>query len=117
MPTYSFICESCHKVFEVFLSFKEYDEKNNIACELCGSKKVCRNYVEDALSVGSSVRKADSELKTIGDLANRNRDRMTDDHKAALYEKHNSYKDEADKKPMPTGMSRMKKPKQKFKWR
>ena len=93
MPTYSFICESCHKVFEVFLSFKEYDEKNNIACELCGSKKVCRNYVEDALSVGSSVRKADSELKTIGDLANRNRDRMTDDHKAALYEKPNSKKD------------------------
>lgn len=117
MPTYSFVCDKCQNIFEIFLSFKEYDENKQVSCELCGSADVHRDYIEDVSTIGASVKKSDSELKTIGDLANRNRDRMTDDHKAALYEKHNSYKDEADKKPMPTGMSRMKKPKKKFKWR
>lgn len=113
MPSYTYVCDKCNKSFSVFATIREYQEQEYcIDCNVLCS----RNY-EDMLTLNSSVKKSDSELKTIGDLANRNRDRMTDDRKSDLYEKHNSYKDEADKKPMPTGMSRMKKPKQKFKWR
>ena len=60
--------------------------------------------------------KNDNELKTIGDLANRNRDRMTDDHKTSLEEKHNSYKESESTKELPKGMSRIQKPKTKYTW-
>jgi hypothetical protein len=64
-----------------------------------------------------SVKKSDSELKTIGDLANRNRDKISDDHKSYLDQKHNAYKEELSTKQLPQGMSRMQKPKTKIKWR
>lgn len=64
-----------------------------------------------------SVKKADSELKTIGDLANRNRDRMSEDERVTLYKKHNDYKDQESQKELPKGMSRIKKSKSKIKWR
>lgn len=66
--------------------------------------------MDDVATLNASVRKADSELKTIGDLAKRNTDRMSEDQKVHLYHKHNSYKDEASTKELPKGMSRMKKP-------
>ena len=73
------------------------------------------------LTLSSSVVKSDSELGTVGDLANRNRDRLTNDQKAALDHKHNEYKDHKLKdelvKGLPKGMSRMAKPKYKPKWR
>jgi hypothetical protein len=57
------------------------------------------------------VKKADSELKTIGDLANRNADRMSEDQKRSLYMKHNDYKEhKIETKPLPKGMSYKKKP-------
>jgi len=69
------------------------------------------------MSQNTSIKKTDSELSTIGDLANRNRDRLSDDEKIALHKKHNSYKDAVSNKELPKGMSRMKKPSQKTKWR
>jgi len=69
------------------------------------------------LTINGSVKKSDSELKTIGDLANRNRDRMTNDQKNYLDKKHNEYKDQDLAKELPKGMSRIKKPKNKIKWR
>jgi hypothetical protein len=62
------------------------------------------------------IRKSDSELKTIGDLANRNRDKMSNDHKSYLQEKHNEYKDTELAKELPKGMSKIKKPTKKIKW-
>ena len=67
------------------------------------------------LTLNSSVKKSDSELKTLGDLANRNRDRMSDDHKIALNKNYNDYK-QASQKELPTGMTRMKKTSQKTQW-
>jgi pyruvate-formate lyase-activating enzyme len=67
-------------------------------------------------TISSSVKKTDSELKTIGDLANRNRDKMSNDHKQHLQEKHNEYKDTELEKQLPKGMNRIKKPKKKIKW-
>ncbi len=107
MPTYSYYCDSCNTDFELFFYIKDYIEKPN--CSICNSKKTHRSYIKDVSTQNTSVKKSDTELKTIGDLANRNRDRLSEDQKIALYEKHNSYKDRTEDKPLPKGMSRMKK--------
>lgn len=106
MPTYSYFCESCQSDFELFFYIKDYQERP--ACEHCQSLTTRRQYVADALTQNTSVKKSDSELKTLGDLANRNRDRLSDDQKTELYMKHNSYKDSEPEKPLPAGMTRMK---------
>lgn len=70
-----------------------------------------RLVAKDAATQNTSVKKSDSELKTIGDLAKRNRDRMSNDHKQHLHEKHNSYKErKIETKPLPKGMKYIKKP-------
>lgn len=80
-------------------------------CSHCESRKTCRSYQDDLVNMGASVIKADSELKTLGDLANRNRDRMSEDQKQALHIKHNAYRDNSPTQDLPTGMQRMKKTK------
>ena len=115
MPNYSYHCNKCNKDFELFFYIKDYTEHPK--CEFCKANKFThRLYSKDVLSQVASVKKADSELKTIGDLANRNRDRMSEDKKISLNKKHNSYKEETSKKTLPKGMSRMKKPETKIKW-
>lgn len=115
MPTYSYQCEKCKNNFELFFSIKNYQQTPK--CILCGSKKTNRQHAIDAATINTSVKKADSELKTIGDLANRNRDKMSQDEKEALFKKHNDYKLQESTKELPKGMSRIKKPSQKIKWR
>lgn len=107
MPTYSYHCEKCESDFELFFYIKDYIDTPQ--CVSCKSKKTHRLYVKDVVTQNCSVKKSDSELKTIGDLANRNRDRMSNDEKASLHKKHNSYKENKEEKPLPKGMSRMKK--------
>jgi putative FmdB family regulatory protein len=114
MPCYTYLCSKCENKFEIVCSIREY--KENVKCESCGSKNTSRCYHDDLSTLNTSVRLSDSEIKTIGHLANRNSERMSDDQKIALYKKHNSYKDEAPKKELPSGMSRMKKSKGKIKW-
>lgn len=106
MPTYSYICDHCNTEFELFFYIKDYIEHPK--CVSC-KKHSHRLYTKDVMTQNASVKKSDSELKTIGDLANRNRDRLSEDQKAELYKKHNSYKEEVSDKPLPKGMSRMKK--------
>jgi putative FmdB family regulatory protein len=113
MPTYSYSCEKCKQDFELFFYIRDYQEQP--LCPSCKSKKTCRRYLEDVSTLNASIKKADSELKTLGDLANRNRDRMSDDQKQALHEKHNKYRDDQVLKDLPKGMSRMKKG-NKIKW-
>jgi putative FmdB family regulatory protein len=107
MPTYSYHCESCSNDFELFFHIKDYIEQP--PCVGCSSKKTSRLYTKDVATQATSVRKTDSELKTIGDLANRNRDRMSNDERIALDKKHNSYKENTEEAPLPAGMTRMKK--------
>lgn len=114
MPTYTYFCKKCRCNFERFFYIKDYQEI--VSCEKCDSN-CSRSYDEDLLTINSSVKKSDTELKTIGDLANRNRDRMSDDHRKFLEHKHNEYKDQELAKELPKGMSRIKKPKHKIKWR
>ena len=108
MPNYTYECNACHYVFELFSTIKDYQESPK--CVKCNSKKTSRMLAEDAMTLNSSVKKSDSELKTIGDLANRNRDKMSEDQKTHLHKKHNDYKEKESDKELPTGMSRMKKP-------
>ena len=115
MPTYSYICENCDNNFELFFSIKDYNA--NPLCVICNSHKTSRHYQKDIISQNMSIKKTDSELKTIGDLANRNRDRMSDSQKQELHKKHNSYKDnKIETTKLPTGMNYTKKPNHKYKW-
>lgn len=115
MPSYTYCCEKCNHVFELFFHISDYIE--NPKCVSCSSRKTSRSYDRDMLTISSSVKKADSELKTVGDLANRNRDKLSEDEKQHLYDKHNKYKDTDLEKQLPKGMSKIKKPKKKIKWR
>lgn len=113
MPTYTYFCNKCKKKFELFYYIKDYVSSPN--CLHCASKLTERSYSDDIASVQNSIIKHDSELKTVGDLANRNRDRMSEDQKQALEYKHNSYKEQHNNKPLPKGMNRISKP-NKVKW-
>lgn len=107
MPEYSYNCEKCNKVFSIICSIKEY--KDTHLCDICGT--LCaRDYIEDLSTLNTSVRLGDNDLKTLGHLAQRNTERMSEDQKNELYRKHNSYKSEVSDKPLPKGMSRIKKP-------
>jgi putative FmdB family regulatory protein len=112
MPTYTYSCESCSKKFEIFFYINNYNPSPK--CCFCSSLKTSRSYQDDISSIQGSVIKHDSELKTVGDLANRNRDRMSNDQKQELHSKHNSYK-ESSNKQLPKGMNRVNKNK-KIKW-
>ena len=117
MPTYTYFCKTCAGSFDLVSSIRSYKEKQK--CPSCN--EVCGRDYDDMLTLRSSVIKSDSELKTVGDLANRNRDKLTADQKAALDHKHTEYQDNKLKdeltKELPKGMSRMAKPKYKPKWR
>lgn len=113
MPTYSYCCNKCKYNFELFFYIKDYQE--NPICISCKSKDTYRQYSKDVLTQSTAIKKADNELKTIGDLANRNRDKLSDDQKQSLHEKHNAYKEQPSSKELPSGMTRLKK-QPKTKW-
>lgn len=113
MPTYTYYCIDCNKTFELFAYIKDYQE--TAICSYCNKKNTSRSIIDDVMTQNTSVKKSDSELKTLGDLANRNRDRLSDDQKRDLNKKHNSYKEQSTKKQLPSGMSRLKK-QPKTKW-
>lgn len=108
MPEYTFKCEDCNNIYSVVLSYQQYDS-TRFCCDTCLSFNVIRDYSSDLQNISGSVKKSDSELKTIGDLANRNRDRMSDDQKESLYRKHNEYKLNKPNDPLPKGWNRVKK--------
>ena len=115
MPNYTYHCNNCNCIFELFFHIEQYVEKPK--CLSCSSTKTERSYMHDMLTISGSVKKSDSELKTVGDLANRNRDKLSSDEKEYLHNKHNKYKDKDLEKQLPKGMSRMQKPNKKIKWR
>lgn len=109
MPTYSYQCDSCNQGFELFFYIKDYI--SNPKCINCNSSKTNRSYIKDVRTQVTSIKKGDSELKTLGDLAKRNSDRMSNDQKLDLYKKHNDYKEnKIEEAPLPAGMSRIEKP-------
>lgn len=117
MPEYTYQCKNCDAIFSVFCSIKDYKETLDIRCEHCLKQSLAtRNYVEDMRTINTSVIKGNGELTTLGDLANRNRDKLTEDQKLELHNKHNEYKDNQPSADLPKGMSRIQKPKYKVSW-
>ncbi len=45
MPTYDFVCNTCHQRFDVFLTFAEYGKKT-VTCTHCNSKDVRRRMTK-----------------------------------------------------------------------
>jgi len=45
MPVYDYVCNDCHKSFELVLTLNEHD-KDKIACPKCGSKNVQQEISE-----------------------------------------------------------------------
>ena len=82
MPTFTYMCNSCNKIFEKQLSFKEYDTIS-VLCE-CGSNDLQRDSQADVATVVESH-------KTVGSLANKNTSRMSDDEKESINRKNNAY--------------------------
>lgn len=113
MPSYTYKCADCNSKIEIVCSIRQY--KESIVCESCGSSNTHRSYKDDMGTINCSVKLATSEIKTLGHLAHRNSETMSEDQKNELYRKHNSYKEEVPDKPLPKGMSRIKKP-PKVKW-
>lgn len=114
MPEYTYYCEKCHHKFSVVCTIRDYTE--NAECDKCHIKKTYRLYREDLASLNTSVKLSDSEVKTLGHLANRNAEKLSDDQKEHLTKKHNSYKDNDLEIKLPSGMTKMNKPKSKPKW-
>jgi len=109
MPTYSYSCDSCNYSFELFSTISNYNPQPK--CSRCQKSKTHRRYLDDVSTISTSIKKSDSELKTIGDLALRNSERMSEDQKISLRQKHNAYKDNKEESgSLPSGMSRIKKP-------
>src|SRR5215208_5411738 len=61
MPTYDFICNTCHQRFDVFMTFSEYGKKA-VSCTHCKSKDVRRRMTK--------VRIAKSEDSRMDNMAN-----------------------------------------------
>ena len=114
MPEYTYRCEKCQHKFSVICSIKDYQEQAK--CENCSCNRTYRLFQEDLATLSTSIKLMDSEVKTLGHLANRNADKLSEDHKQHLAKKHNSYKEQLPEKPLPSGMTRIPKPKSKIKW-
>lgn len=106
MPSYTFNCKKCG-TFEIVTTIAKYNGKAK--CPHCKKQSKERVYSVDLSGATASVKKADSELSTVGDIANRNRDNFSDDYKEHLRRKHNAYRDEAPLPELPSGMSYMNK--------
>lgn len=104
MPIYTYQCPSCGN-FESHQPMMKVKAK--LKCPECG-KTSERNLLADASTV---IGVGDASPKTLGALAERNANRMSADEKAALTKKHNAYREEGPTKELPTGMSRIEKPK------
>lgn len=106
MPEYTYFCDKCKLTFSIVSNIRDY--KNKIKCDNCST--VCeRSYDIDLPTIHGNIKLAVSEIKTLGHLAQRNTETMSQDQKDALYRKHNSYKEDATEKPLPKGMNRLKK--------
>lgn len=90
---YTFECFSdeggCGHLFEQVMSVSEYTDKQT--CPQCKKRKcVHRSYVHDR--VDGQVRLADSEVKTLGHLAERNTSKRSEEELARINYENNKYK-------------------------
>jgi len=54
MPYYDFRCNTCHKRFEVFLTYAEFDQEK-VSCPYCNSDNLTRLIRRVRISRGNSI--------------------------------------------------------------
>lgn len=69
MPTYDFICNTCAKRFDVFMTFSEYGVKA-VHCTYCGSDDIRRRMtkVRIAKSMESRMESMESNLSSFEEI-------------------------------------------------
>jgi hypothetical protein len=109
---YSFICDTenggCGHSFEISCFISEYDAATKeLRCSKCNQKAgIRRDYFADKFS--SSIKLSDDQI-TVGHLAHRNTEKMSEEQKAKLHYEHNKYRFEnPQEKELPNGMVRRK---------
>lgn len=103
MPTYQFICEKCNCSFNINCYICDYDAvKSTLRCVSCKSNRIYRDYQKDNIM-------GHIEQKTIGSLADKNTDKMSEEQKLDLYLKHNDYLYNEPEKELKPGMERIRK--------
>lgn len=101
MPTYSIICNKCKHKFEIQCLICDYNAVfKTIGCPKCNSLDIYRDYIADGPR-GFVAR------NTLGMLAQKNSEKMSNEEKAELNYKHNKYRFE-NKSELPEGMKRLK---------
>jgi hypothetical protein len=108
MPLYSYECNKntggCGHQFQLVSSMDNYNPSP--PCSFCKRTEfVCRDLLADLPT--TNVKKSDNEI-TLGHLADRNTERMSEEHKQELTKKHNAYKYEEPTKILPKGMTRLR---------
>lgn len=107
MPTYTYFCDDCQQYFEKFALMCDYTDSET--CPTCNS---CRNVIRalgyDISTVHRTVVAGDNEIN-LGQLADRNTQRMSRDEKIDKFYEQNKYKYEGPETDLPTGMTRVHK--------
>lgn len=83
MPIYGFLCENCEKEFDIFCYMNEILDIKPI-CPTCKQENVHRVF--------NSVYIFDSSPRTVGAQADRNTERMSEDHKHHINAKNKTKK-------------------------
>ena len=107
MPAYDYACEACGYQFEAIHGVwdKEID-KPKILCDECGG--ICKIMIRAVHTVHMTE-------QTLGSLADRKADRLSDDERQHLAAKHETRKVGPGAK-LPEGMTREKREKRTPKW-
>jgi hypothetical protein len=103
MPNYIFECYAedggCGYIFEVEAPAEDAS-KLKPACLSCNQRKpVSRNYQLESVSV------FDVSPKTVGALAERNTERLSEDEKSSIFRRNNEYKNQPFTGSLPDGGS------------
>ena len=103
MPTYEYHCTNCLKDFEIFQDIQDFVLINT--CPICKQPTAVMRFTPQ----NCYVKLAEGEIKTLGHLAHRHTETMSSDERASLHRKNTAYRHEGPDKPLPPGMSRVKK--------
>lgn len=102
MPTYDYQCDGCESIFEVKHG---YHDEPELECPDCGSSSFTK-----LLNTPTIIYTPGDHECTVGTLAERNANRMSDDAKRHLLDKQKTKKKEGK---LPPGMKRVEPPKEK----
>lgn len=106
MPTYTYTClegqKGCGYTFEIYIPIAKYDPNVFPECPNCNKKNaVKRNFQKDISTTSSHIK-----TQTLGSLAEKNTNSMSEEARLAQWRKDNAYKFEN-----PPGEPEMKLPK------